>query len=57
MTLGLVNKEKVTSQAGEDQLVLLSTRRTEKQSKPAGLLNKSVVKKEFNPIASQVLNF
>lgn len=42
--------------AGKDQGVLLATTRTKKQSKPASLLNKSVMKKEFNRMANAVSN-
>ncbi|KAL0397008.1 UNVERIFIED_CONTAM: 60S ribosomal protein L28-1 [Sesamum calycinum] len=44
---GLANKKTVTIQPGKDQSVLLATTKTKKQNKPARLLNKSLMKKEF----------
>lgn len=53
----MANKKTVTIEAaGKDQGVLLATTRTKKQSKPASLLNKSVMKKEFNRMAKAVTN-
>ncbi|CAA2959188.1 60S ribosomal L28-2 [Olea europaea subsp. europaea] len=54
--LGLANKKTVTIQAGKDQSVLLATTKTKKQNKPASLLNKSVMKKEFSRMAKAVSN-
>ena len=54
---GLANKKTVTIQpVGKDQAVLLATTKTKKQSKPAGLLHKSVMKKEFRRMAHAVAN-
>ncbi|KAJ7962977.1 60S ribosomal L28-like protein [Quillaja saponaria] len=58
---GLANKKTVTiQQRGKDQSVLLATTKTKKQNKPAALLHKSVMKKEFrrmeNAVANQVAN-
>ena len=54
---GLANKKTVTIQAGgEDQSVLLATAKTKKQAKPASLLHKSVMKKDFNRMAKAVRN-
>lgn len=55
--LGLANKKTVTIQpAGKDQSVLLATTKTKKQNKPASLLHKSVMKKEFPRMAKAVVN-
>ncbi|XP_024019723.1 60S ribosomal protein L28-1, partial [Morus notabilis] len=55
--LGLANKKTVTIQpVGKDQAVLLATTKTKKQSKPADLLHKSVMKKEFRRMAHAVAN-
>nr|XP_043617259.1 60S ribosomal protein L28-2-like [Erigeron canadensis] len=54
---GLANKKTVTIQpAGKDQAVLLATSKTKKQGKPASLLHKSVMKKEFYRMAKAVTN-
>ncbi|KAI4329176.1 hypothetical protein L6164_021468 [Bauhinia variegata] len=54
---GLANKKTVTIQpAGKDQSVLLATTKTKKQNKPASLLHKSVMKKEFRRMANAVAN-
>ncbi|KAL7599530.1 60S ribosomal protein L28-2 [Lactuca sativa] len=54
---GLSNKKTVTIQpAGKDQSVLLATSKTKKQAKPAALLHKSIMKKEFNRMAKSVVN-
>uniref|UniRef100_A0A251T1C2 Putative ribosomal protein L28e, Ribosomal L28e/Mak16 n=1 Tax=Helianthus annuus TaxID=4232 RepID=A0A251T1C2_HELAN len=57
-TLGrLANKKTVTIQpAGKEQAVLLATTKTKKQAKPASLLHKSILKKEFNRMAKAVVN-
>lgn len=55
--IGLANKKTVTIQpAGKDQSVLLATTKTKKQNKPAALLHKSVMKKEFRRMAKAVQN-
>lgn len=55
--LGLANKKSVTIQSGgKDQSVVLATTKTKKQNKPATLLNKSVMKKEFRRMAKAVTN-
>ena len=55
--IGLANKKTVTVQpAGKDQSVLLATTKTKKQIKPAALLQKSVMKKEFRRMAKAVQN-
>uniref|UniRef100_A0A5B7ABV9 Putative 60S ribosomal protein L28-2 n=1 Tax=Davidia involucrata TaxID=16924 RepID=A0A5B7ABV9_DAVIN len=54
---GLANKKTVTIQpGGKDQSVVLATTKTKKQSKPATLLHKSVMKKEFHRMAKAVRN-
>ncbi|KAI4325330.1 hypothetical protein MLD38_030741 [Melastoma candidum] len=53
---GLANKKTVTIQPGKDQSVLLATSKTKKQNKPAALLHKSVLKKEFRRMAKAVEN-
>ncbi|KAL3511710.1 hypothetical protein ACH5RR_024427 [Cinchona calisaya] len=54
---GLANKKTVTIQpAGKDQSVLLATTKTKKQGKPAALLHKSFMKKEFSRMAKAVSN-
>ncbi|ESW22538.1 hypothetical protein PHAVU_005G161300 [Phaseolus vulgaris] len=54
---GLANKKTVTIQAaGKDQSVVLATTKTKKQNKPASLLHKSVMKKEFRRMAKAVQN-
>ncbi|PWA57902.1 hypothetical protein CTI12_AA405370 [Artemisia annua] len=53
----LANKKTVTIQpAGSDQSILLATSKTKKQAKPASLLHKSVMKKEFYRMAKAVSN-
>jgi len=55
--VGLANKKTVTIQAaGKDQSVVLATTKTKKQNKPASLLHKSVMKKEFRRMAKAVQN-
>ncbi|GFZ08093.1 ribosomal L28e protein family [Actinidia rufa] len=54
---GLANKKTVTIQpGGKDQSVLFATTKTKKQGKPASLLHKSVMKKEFRRMAKAVKN-
>ena len=54
---GLANKKTVTIQpADKDQAVVLATTKTKKQNKPAALLHKSVMKKEFSRMAKAVEN-
>ncbi|RDX85317.1 60S ribosomal protein L28-2, partial [Mucuna pruriens] len=54
---GLANKKTVTVQgAGKDLFVLLATSKTRKQNKPAALLHKSLMKKEFRRMAKAVQN-
>ncbi|GKV36567.1 hypothetical protein SLEP1_g44681 [Rubroshorea leprosula] len=53
---GLANKKTVTIQPAKDQSVLLATTKTKKQSKPASLLHKSVMKKEFPRMVKAVVN-
>lgn len=54
---GLANKKTVTIQpVGKDQSVLLATTKTKKHNKPAALLHKSVMKKEFRRMANAVAN-
>ena len=55
--IGLANKKTVTIQpGGKDQSVLFATTKTKKQGKPASLLHKSVMKKEFRRMAKAVKN-
>ncbi|KAJ0076264.1 hypothetical protein Patl1_33376 [Pistacia atlantica] len=53
---GLANMKTVTIQPGKDQSVLLATTKTKKQNKPASLLHKSLLKKEFRRMAKAVAN-
>ncbi|XP_010545640.1 PREDICTED: 60S ribosomal protein L28-2-like [Tarenaya hassleriana] len=54
---GLANSKTVTIQPeGKDASVLLATTKTKKQNKPASVLNKSVMKKEFQRMAKAVTN-
>ncbi|OIW15894.1 hypothetical protein TanjilG_04429 [Lupinus angustifolius] len=54
---GLANKKTVTIQpAGKDQSVLLATTKTKKQNKPAALVHKSILKKDFRRTAKAVQN-
>ncbi|KAJ4717948.1 putative 60S ribosomal protein L28 [Melia azedarach] len=53
---GLANKKTVTIQPGKEQVVVLATTKTKKQNKPAALLHKSVMKKEFRRMAKAVEN-
>ncbi|XP_057982574.1 large ribosomal subunit protein eL28y-like [Malania oleifera] len=53
---GLANKKTVTIQPGKDSSVLLATTKTKKQNKPALLLHKSAMKKEFRRMAKAVVN-
>ncbi|KAF7843454.1 60S ribosomal protein L28-2-like [Senna tora] len=53
----LAKKKTVTIQpAGKDQSVLLATTQTKKRTKPAALLQRSVMKKEFRRMAKAVEN-
>uniref|UniRef100_A0A2P2LY17 Uncharacterized protein MANES_04G137300 n=1 Tax=Rhizophora mucronata TaxID=61149 RepID=A0A2P2LY17_RHIMU len=54
---GLANKKTVTIQpGGKDLSVVLATTKTKKQNKPAALLHKSVMNKEFRRMAKAVEN-
>ncbi|KAJ9179295.1 hypothetical protein P3X46_011104 [Hevea brasiliensis] len=53
---GLANKKTVSIQPGKDQSVVLATTKTKKQNKPATLLHKSVMKKEFRRMTKAVEN-
>lgn len=54
---GLANKKTVTIQpGGKDLSVLLATTKRKKQNKPASLLNKSVMRKEFPSMVKAVTN-
>ncbi|KAF8393491.1 hypothetical protein HHK36_021735 [Tetracentron sinense] len=54
---GLANPKTVTIQAGgKDLSVVLATTKTKKQNKPASLLHKSVMKKEFPRMTKAVAN-
>ncbi|GAU40864.1 hypothetical protein TSUD_111960 [Trifolium subterraneum] len=53
---GLANKKTVTIQADGKDHVLLATTKPRKQNKPAALLHKSVMKKEFRRMAKAVQN-
>ncbi|KAJ6342457.1 hypothetical protein OIU78_010395 [Salix suchowensis] len=54
---GLANKKTITIQlVDRDQAVALATTKTKKQNKPAALLHKSVMKKEFSRMAKAVEN-
>ncbi|KAE7999139.1 hypothetical protein FH972_003609 [Carpinus fangiana] len=54
---GLANKKTVTIQPeGKDRSVLLATTKTKKQNKPAALLHKSVMKKDFRRMAKALEN-
>ncbi|KAA8540311.1 hypothetical protein F0562_024126 [Nyssa sinensis] len=54
---GLANKKTVTIRpGGKDQSVLLATTKTKKQSTPATLLHKSIMKQEFRRMAKAVAN-
>ncbi|CAN0878077.1 60S ribosomal protein L28-1, partial [Linum grandiflorum] len=54
---GLANKKTVTIQPAEkEQAVVLATTKTKKQNKPAALVHKSVMKKEFYRMAKAVSN-
>ncbi|CAI9098562.1 OLC1v1035232C2 [Oldenlandia corymbosa var. corymbosa] len=53
---GLANKKTVSIQSGEDQSVVLATTKTKKQNKPASLVNRSAMKKEFSRMAKAVQN-
>lgn len=55
--IGLANKKTVTIQpGGKDQSVLFATTKTKNQGKPASLLHKSLMKKEFRRMAKAVKN-
>lgn len=54
---GLANKKTVSIQpGGKDLSVVLATTKTKKQSKPASLYNRSVLKKEFRKMTKAVVN-
>ncbi|KAK4760777.1 hypothetical protein SAY87_005670 [Trapa incisa] len=54
---GLANRKTVTIQAdGKEHAVLLATTKVNKQSKPAGLLQKTVLKKELPSMAKAVVS-
>ncbi|GLT98642.1 hypothetical protein SLE2022_161390 [Rubroshorea leprosula] len=54
---GLANKKTVTIQQGGKELsVVFATTKTKKQNKPASLLHKSVMRKEFPRMAKAVVN-
>uniref|UniRef100_A0A1D1Y5D7 60S ribosomal protein L28-1 n=1 Tax=Anthurium amnicola TaxID=1678845 RepID=A0A1D1Y5D7_9ARAE len=54
---GLANKKTVSIQPGEKDLsVVLATTKTKKQTKPANLYHRSVMKKEFRKMAKAVVN-
>ncbi|OWM85361.1 60S ribosomal protein L28-1-like [Punica granatum] len=54
---GLANHKTVTIQPeGKEHAVLLATSKTKKQNKPARVLHKSVMKKEFPRMAKAVVN-
>lgn len=53
----MANRKTVTIQPeGKEHAVLLATTKTKKQSKPAAMLHKSVMKKEFPRMAKAVVN-
>ena len=56
MILGLANKKTVMIQPGKDHSVVLATTKTRKQNKPASLLHKSLLKKDFRRMANAVNN-
>lgn len=57
VVIGLANKKTVTIQpGGKDQSVLFATTKTKNQGKPASLLHKSLMKKEFRRMAKAVKN-
>ncbi|OVA11749.1 Ribosomal protein L28e [Macleaya cordata] len=54
---GLANKKTVSIQPeGKDLSVVLATTKTKKQSQPASLVHKTVMKKEFRRMAKAVTN-
>ncbi|KAM7254460.1 hypothetical protein ACFE04_003840 [Oxalis oulophora] len=54
---GLANKKTVTIQGDvKNKTVVLSTTKTKKQNKPASLLHKSILKREFSRMAKAVSN-
>ncbi|KAJ6800820.1 60S ribosomal protein L28-1-like [Iris pallida] len=54
---GLANKKTVSIQpGGKDLSVVVATTKTKKQSKPASLYHKSVMKKEFSKMAKALTN-
>ncbi|KAH7572186.1 hypothetical protein ACOSP7_015231 [Xanthoceras sorbifolium] len=54
---GLANRKTVSIQpGGKDQSVVLATTKTKKQNKPASLLHKSTMRKEFPRMAKAVVN-
>ena len=55
--IGLANRKTVMIQpGGKDLSVVLGTTKTKKQNKPAALLHKSVMRKEFPRMAKAVTN-
>ncbi|KAF8388857.1 hypothetical protein HHK36_025537 [Tetracentron sinense] len=54
---GLANKKTVSIQpGGKDSSVVLATTKTKHQNKPANMLHKSVMKKDFRRMAKAVVN-
>ncbi|KAM7255733.1 hypothetical protein ACFE04_008631 [Oxalis oulophora] len=54
---GLANKKTVTIQADvKNNAVVIATTKTNKQNKPAALLHKSILKREFRRMAKAVSN-
>ncbi|KAJ6805628.1 60S ribosomal protein L28-1-like [Iris pallida] len=55
---GLANKKTVSIQpaGGNDLSIVLATTKTKKQSKPASLYHKSLMKKEFSKMAKSLTN-
>ncbi|CAL5360422.1 unnamed protein product [Camellia sinensis] len=49
--MGLANHKTVTIQPGGKDSIVLATSKTKKQNKPAALLHKSIMKKEFPGMA------
>lgn len=54
--VGLANPKTVSVQPGGKDSVVLATTKTRKQNKPASLLHKSVMKKDFRRMAKAVEN-
>ncbi|KAL6974677.1 60S ribosomal protein L28A [Sarracenia purpurea var. burkii] len=54
---GLANHKTVIIQpGGKDSSILLATTKTRKQNKPAALLHKSIMKKEFHGVVKAITN-